>query len=559
MTYFRKADLFSMQARNPLTTAPKAPEPIPTKAKILESPKPLIQNPTAPQSTRKPLFEPTNLTSTSIAGIRGMSLKDPIKPNTISFIYENQVKVRIKAPDREEWQSILTLKIEMKAAGSHSEPQLIIELTDENDPFFLYTLECGESEFIALKNEQTLVFDFQQFPNKLVDMLEQCPVLRKAKTLSEDQNDKYTCVLLLGFSEQSTFNIVEVTSFKQVTHFTLKFKRGDDESMKKYLAHELQEFKAENADLKAKLENSEESLSLQMSENDKLKQDLKIERDENAKLAESIKLDAQRQFNDLKEQLLTEIANCNSKSDAEKTKIKENYEAQIKEINLKLSQTIANNTELSSRILKLEASERELIAKTQKQEHEIELQLNELTLLRGTNKSLDTTKFSQEKSLVELKVRAETMQKQLEDKEQLVKNSTGLYEASKEQCAQLEETISILKSNAGKMEEKLVMSAQEINKGNEIIKQLQADLKAYKQKAKLKEGVCAQQEQLIDQNKRTIEEITRTLNDSKREVGNKEEEIKLLKSKIEELKTKLAESQKMLESNEQSIFDKKFI
>ncbi len=548
MTYFRKADLFpSMQVHAPA----RVPDTVQVaKSRVLDSPKQMQPNP--PLSTRKPLFEPTNLTSTSIVGLKSATLKDP-KPMPSAFTYDNQVKVRLKAPDREEWQTMLSLKMEMKAVGAHNDQLLTIELTDENDPFFLYMLEFGESDFLALKTEQNLVFDFQMFPRMFIELLELCPVLKKTNTLVEDQqSEKCSCVLLVGYAETATFNIVEVNNFKQLTHLSLKFKRGDDEGTKKYLAERLQEFKAENQDLKTKLENTEDSLNLQVTANEKLKADLKAEREENAKIAEAIRLDAQRQFNELKEQMLTELENSNSKHGAEKAKLKETLEGEISELNKKLALAMAQNNELSGKILKLEASERELLAKTQKQEHEIQLQANELGLLRGANKNLDTTKFTQEKSLVELRVRCETMQKQLEDKEQLVKNATGLYEASKEQCAQLEETISILKANAGKMEEKLVMSAQEINKGNEIIKQLQTDMKAVKQKCKLKEGVCAQQEQLIEQNKRTMEEITRALNDSKRETVNKDEEIKLHKGKIEELKTKLAESQKMLESNEQS-------
>eukprot|EP01022_Parablepharisma_sp_SALTPOND_P015114 TRINITY_DN2110_c0_g1_i2.p3 TRINITY_DN2110_c0_g1~~TRINITY_DN2110_c0_g1_i2.p3 ORF type:complete len:568 (+),score=112.13 TRINITY_DN2110_c0_g1_i2:387-2090(+) len=564
MSYFRRADLFpsapSAPQHNPSASQPRIPEPISGKSRALDSPKQNPLNPTVPASTRKPLlFEPTNLTSTSIMGLRAATLKDPTKSVAPAFIYENQVKVRIKAPDREEWQTMLSIKIEMKTIGGHNEQMLNFELTDENDPFFLFTMECGESDFITLKNEQNLIFDFQLFPNKFIELLELCPVVKKTNALTEDPAERFSCVLFMGYSETATFNIVEINHFKQLTHLSLRFKSGDDESTKKYLAARLQEFKAENTELKTKLENTEDSLNLQMNANEKLKADLRTEREENAKLADAIRLDAQRQFNDLKEQMLAEIERCNAKHNAEKSKLKDALEAQVMELNEKLNQALETNSDLSAKILNLEASERELLAKTQKQEHEIQLQMNELTLLRGTNKNLDTTKFSQEKSLVELRVRCETMQKQLEDKEQLVKNTTGLYEASKEQCSQLEETIAILKSNAGKMEEKLIMSAQEINKGNEIIKQLQGDLKAAKQKNKLKEGVCTQQEQLIEQNKRTMEEMTRALNDSKREVTNKEEEIKLLKSKIEELKTKLAESQKMLESNEQSMIIKQII
>ncbi len=546
MSYFRKAELFPSQPRTQIQTQQQeAPKP-----RVAESPKPPMLS--VPVSAHKPLAEPAASAMNVSASALLAGAKNAKVPSEL--VYENQVATRLRTPDREEWQQMLTLKLEVRTTGPRSEQTLMIELTDENDPFFLYAMECGESEFINLKNEQNIIVDFQQFPGKFIELLEHCQVARRANMIAEEAvpAENFACVFQAGYSEAAVFNVVQINNFKQLVHLSLKFRPCDDESLKKYLATRLQEFKAENEALRTKLETTEDSLNIQTSTNEKLRADSKSERDENGKLADSIKLDAQRQFNELKEQMLAELEANNAKHVSVQSKLKESLEKQIAELNERLSQAQTANAELSERRLALEARERELTSRVQKQDHEIQLRDNELSLLRGSNKDLDTTKYSQEKELVELKVRCETTERQLGDKDQLVKNATGLYEASKAQCRQLEETIGILKANAMKMEEKLVMSAQEINKGNDIIKQLQAEVKAQKQKCKLKESVTAQQEQLIEQNKRTIEDMTRALNDSKREVVNKEEELKLCKAKIEELKAKLAESQKMLESNEQS-------
>lgn len=39
---------------------------------------------------------------------------------------------------------------------------------------FLYTLDLTETEFLHLKNEQSLLVDFQAFPSKLTELLELC-------------------------------------------------------------------------------------------------------------------------------------------------------------------------------------------------------------------------------------------------------------------------------------------------------------------------------------------------------------------------------------------------
>lgn len=40
------------------------------------------------------------------------------------------------------------------------------QLTDESDPFFLYTLKISEEEFQAVKVDQSILVDFAEFPDK---------------------------------------------------------------------------------------------------------------------------------------------------------------------------------------------------------------------------------------------------------------------------------------------------------------------------------------------------------------------------------------------------------
>ncbi len=54
--------------------------------------------------------------------------------------------------------------------------------------------------------------------------------------------------------------------------------------------------------------------------------------------------------------------------------------------------------------------------KIEMQGYELELVKAELKDLRESNKSLDTTKFSQEKSITEYTVRMESLQREIDDK-----------------------------------------------------------------------------------------------------------------------------------------------
>ena len=69
----------------------------------------------------------------------------------------------------------MNIKIALHAASNASQQQtLVIDLTDEEDPLFLYQLSCSEQDFHALKTEQQLHVDFQAFPNNLVELLTFC-------------------------------------------------------------------------------------------------------------------------------------------------------------------------------------------------------------------------------------------------------------------------------------------------------------------------------------------------------------------------------------------------
>jgi len=39
---------------------------------------------------------------------------------------------------------------------------------------FLYTLDISETDFLHLKNEQSILVDFQAFPSKLIEMFDLC-------------------------------------------------------------------------------------------------------------------------------------------------------------------------------------------------------------------------------------------------------------------------------------------------------------------------------------------------------------------------------------------------
>ncbi len=90
-------------------------------------------------------------------------------------IFEGAIPVRVKHNDLDERQALLTLRISCEAQRpSSSHKVLRCRLTDEEDPFLLFTLDLNEEEFAPLKHEQRLLIDFTAFPTKLVELLQHC-------------------------------------------------------------------------------------------------------------------------------------------------------------------------------------------------------------------------------------------------------------------------------------------------------------------------------------------------------------------------------------------------
>ena len=76
-------------------------------------------------------------------------------------LHESQVAVRLRAQNREEFTQYLNIKIALHAASNASQQQtLVIDMTDSDDPLFLYQMCCTESDFTQLKTEQQLHVDF---------------------------------------------------------------------------------------------------------------------------------------------------------------------------------------------------------------------------------------------------------------------------------------------------------------------------------------------------------------------------------------------------------------
>jgi spindle assembly abnormal protein 6 len=434
----------------------------------------------------------------------------------------------------------------MRTSGNSHHRLLHIELTEEADPFFLYVLEIGETEFSRIKGEQQLLIDFLKFPQHILEFLEIC-------TRPADEYAHYECVFERESGNLGTFNIFETNRFRRMSNLCLKFSSANDQTLKGHLIARLKEYKSKNEDLEHRLRDSEETSHAKMTELKDTRRRLEGFQMDSERQLELVKLESKKDFNEMKEKMMELNRSLQDQLEADKKASIARLEADLQDARKVIDSQAESIVELREAKLRLESTERELSSKVRTLDHEFDLAKSELTSLKTANKSLDSDKYANERSLTEATLKAQNLERQLVDKLELIDKLQALTTSHNEQRSSLEGSLALLKSNVARFEEKLTISAQEINKGNSIIQKLQSEIKAGKQKLKVKNSVVMQQETVINQKQEQLDSQEHVAAGLKRDLLRKDDTVRDLENTISTMRTKLQESQKTLESNGSTI------
>ena len=432
------------------------------------------------------------------------------------------------------------------------QPHLIIQVTNPNDPLFLYSLDLSEIEYQQLKTEQSLLVDFQNFPDFIIKMFYYC---------KNDKEDIYTCVLTLGGLGENNFSsggvgiltVEEKTQYRKLNHLILKLQAANDISLKKYLSDVSKEYKEKFENLTMKYNDLSQNYDLIMKENSNLKENLqKIEYEHKTSL-DNLLNEKNKEINSIKESNFLENKKQLETMESDKNKIISDLENRISQLQGILDDATKNKTQLEEHKLKLEINQKDLEGKFAISNTELNVYKTEITNLRQENADLNKKCLNYEKNLTEYNFKNESILKQLEEKNKSLENMKQLIDSLNKQRDSNEDTIKSLKASNNKLENKLQLSIKEINKGNDIIQRLQNDIKNQKSKIKSSKNELSTQEQLINQKQILLEEQNKTIKDLKRDNEAKEQEIIGLKNQINNYNNKLSENEKLIEENKQMI------
>ncbi|KAM9693323.1 spindle assembly abnormal protein 6 homolog isoform 3-T3 [Dama dama] len=420
------------------------------------------------------------------------------------ILFQQLVPLQVKCRDCEERRVSIRLSIELQSVSNPvHRKDLVIRLTDDADPFFLYNLVISEEDFQSLKFQQGLLVDFLAFPQKFIDLLQQC-TQEYAKDIPRFLLQLVSTEAILDNSP-AFLNVVETNPFKHLTHLSLKLLPGNDVEIKKFLADCLKCSKEEKLSLTQSLDDvtrqlnfTQKTLSEKIQELDKL-------RNEWASHTATLSNKHSQELTNEKEKALQELQRAkqevlslrreNSTLDAECHE-KEKHINQLQTKVAVLEQEIKDKDQLVLRtkeafdtiqeqkvaleenaeknqvqLGKLEATIKSLSAELLKANEIIKKLQGDLKTLMGKLKLKNTVTIQQEKLLAEKEEKLQKEQKELQDvgqslriKEQEVCKLQEQLEAT---VQKLEESKQLLKNN----EKLITWLNKELNENQLVRKQ----------------------------------------------------------------------------------------
>ncbi|KAM5293493.1 spindle assembly abnormal protein 6 homolog [Glossophaga mutica] len=467
-------------------------------------------------------------------------------------LFQQLVPLQVKCRDCEERRVSVRVSIELQAVSNPvHRKDLVIRLTDDTDPFFLYNLVISEEDFQSLKFQQGLLVDFLAFPQKFIDLLRQC-TQEQARETPRFLLQLVSPAAVLDNSP-ALLNVVETNPFKHLTHLSLKLLPGNDVEIKKFLAGCLKCSKEEKLSLTQSLEDVTRQLNITQKTLSEKVQELDKLRNEWAAHTAALSNKHSQELTNEKEKALQAQVLHQQQHEQQKKDLEALHQRGVQQLQSRLSELEAANKDLTERRYRGDAAVRELKAKLSGVEEELQRAKQEVLSLRRENSTLDAECHEKEKLINQLQTKVAVLEQEIKDKDQLVLRTKEAFDTIQEQKVVLEENGEKNQAQLGKLGAAVKSLSAELLKANEIIKKLQGDLKTLMGKLKLKNTVTIQQERLLAEKEEKLQKEQKELQDVGQSLRNKEQEVCKLQEQLEATVQKLEESKQLLKNNEKLI------
>ncbi|PFH32520.1 hypothetical protein BESB_018380 [Besnoitia besnoiti] len=452
----------------------------------------------------------------------------------ILFFRELPVKVK-SGSDRDSFVCPLTLKLSVSGGsqGTGFQQVLRVELTDRQNLFVHYSAEVGETDFSRMRSEQRLLIDFQAFPAKFVELLEECAFCPASEGSAQRLAAIFTCPGFCGssvpaassfppegagdgrkapfFSDfprngencspgkmsavataggEAWLSLVELNLFKELTHLSLRLRKSSDDTLKLHLAQQLaafQDFSSAKMEEVALLQKQRAHLQEQLAGLANL---FEASQAETARLFEETK---EKHEESLKKALAAQGAEAEEvlrRLGAEQREREEKHAIEKEEIKQKVEKSEQELLLASGRTAALEAELKELRAAYEDAKSQVGRVVWRCGEVEGRERQEREGRCLLEQRADELKEEVTKLKERDAASATILKERETLLSELQEQKVALQERLKQQKEREGQLEEELNTAIQEIHRGNEIIAKLQQQIRTFKAKQKARSADC---------------------------------------------------------------------
>lgn len=329
--------------------------------------------------------------------------------------------VRLKSDKRDDW--IRELKINISISG-----YINLAITDSDDPVFLYKAQITETDFHQIKQTQNLLIEYQQFPNKLVEMLETCKESLHSNSILK-QNSSFNCVLEERQIGDGDLLIQETTQLRNLVHLRLAVKIPNDTILKKHVSGLCKDYKAKYESASDEIKKLSEQIDSLSSKVNQYKDELLLINQNKEIELKDLHIKYNKELTEIKEKHSNEVQSMTSNHDEGIRSSSQSYETRIKELEKENSSILESHSKLKQEHKELSDRHEDLIRIRENTNKEISHLKVENENLKEENRELNRLKYSNEKTMTELNVKLDLIKSQLSDKDSNVGNLNNLVES----------------------------------------------------------------------------------------------------------------------------------
>lgn len=448
------------------------------------------------------------------------------------FTIENRFRVSVSGlVDRE-----LDIEIYQSSVSTR------VAMTDPQDALFLVLCDLSDGDYTALRAEQRLTVDRAGFPGMLRDL-----VGRYGARLTRGGD------AMPGAAGDVLLEVLEQGTYKVLTHLSLAMREASERVGKHHLAsclvkererakaaeEEVAALKRRVADAEGAAQRGVEAAREAERASERIVADLRVaharEREASAREAQEI------------------AARTAERHERELSAVVRERDERYRELEARAATEAARVSDLTDRLHAAQTSLKELGHSHSSASQQLEVAQREVARLREENAAIDRELFDLRKLTQQQSVSQAALEQNVADKEDLVNRMQSLVGTTEAQKRTLEESLALMRANEQRLEAKVRACAAEINKGNDIIRRLQADAQALVERGRLKSVVCERQEALIAQREAELSQLQSKLMAAEQRSAESRLEIKELSSRLADATNKIEDLGKIISNNESVI------